>query len=91
MISIKNVTKEPDIFKFKTYTMKKYIIRSIIIIILFLLSMILNSCNRYFEPERYANPRHKYTIRTTKGERKMNRIIRKSIMHNNSSGCGYQK
>ena len=91
MISIKDVIREQDVFKFKTYAMKKYIIRAVILIILFLLSIVLNSCNRYFEPERYANPRHRYEIRTTKGERKMTRLIRRSTMHNNSNGCGYQK
>lgn len=71
--------------------LKKYAIRAIILIVLFFLAMIFSGCNRYFTPERYANPRHKYIIRTTKGERQMNRLIRRSIIHNSSNGCGYQK
>jgi hypothetical protein len=70
---------------------KKYAIRAIILILLFLFAMIFSGCNRYFTPERYANPRHKYTIRTTKGERQMNRLIRRSIFYKHSEGCGYQK
>jgi hypothetical protein len=40
--------------------LKKYAIRAIILILLFLLAMIFNGCNRYYSPERYANPRHKF-------------------------------
>lgn len=73
----------------KTY--KKYIIRAIVILILFLFAILMNSCNRYFDPERYANPRHRYEIRTTRGERQMNRLIRQNTYRRRSEGCGYQK
>lgn len=61
------------------------------IFIFVLLILILGSCTRYFTPERYANPRHRYEIRTTKGERKMSRLMRRSTFHNSSQGCGYKK
>jgi len=61
------------------------------IIIFLLVVIILGGCTRYFTPERYANPRHRYEIRTTKGERQMNRLLRRSRFQNSTQGCGYQK
>jgi hypothetical protein len=45
------------------------------------------SCTRYVTPDRAANPRHRYQIRTTKGERKMNRLLRMYGPKNSSTGC----
>jgi cell division protein YceG involved in septum cleavage len=73
----------------KTY--KKYTIRIIILLVLFLLAILLNSCNKYYSPEKYANPRHRYIIRTNKGEREMTRILRQSTFRRKTEGCGYQK
>jgi len=54
----------------------------IILIVLF-----ATSCTRYITPERAANPRHKYIIRTTKGERKMSRLIRMYGPKKENIGC----
>jgi len=62
--------------------MKKLIILAVLFI---------SGCTRYFTPDRYANPRHRYEIRTTKGERQMNRILRQSTIHKSREGCGYKK
>ena len=70
---------------------KKYTLRILLLLVLFLLAILINSCTKHYSPERYANPRHKYNIRTTKGEREMNRLIRQSTFHNRHEGCGYQK
>jgi len=70
---------------------KKYIIRTIILLALFLLAILINSCTVTYQPERYANPRHRYIIRTNKGERQMTRIIRQSTFRRKTEGCGYQK
>jgi len=68
---------------------KKYTVRIIILLVLFLLAILLNSCNKYYSPEKYANPRHKYIIRTTKGERQMTRLLRQYTFHDRRYGCGY--
>lgn len=63
--------------------MKKLIILAVLFI---------SSCTtRYITPDRAANPRRSYQIRTTKGERQMNRIFRQSTIHIKKEGCGYQK
>jgi hypothetical protein len=49
------------------------------------------SCTTYITPDRAANPRRSYQIRTTKGERQMNRLLRRSIIYKNKEGCGYKK
>jgi len=49
------------------------------------------SCTTYITPDRAANPRRSYQIRTTKGERQMNRIFRQSTIHIKKEGCGYKK
>ena len=49
------------------------------------------SCTTYITPDRAANPRRSYQIRTTKGERKLNRLLRRSTFHNSLNGCGYKK
>lgn len=59
------------------------------ILIFALLILTLGSCNTYFTPYRYANPRHRYEIRTTKGERKMDRLLRRSTFYRSKVGCGY--
>jgi hypothetical protein len=53
--------------------------------------LFLCSCNRYISPERAANPKHRYIIRTTKGERQMTRLIRRSTFYRSKEGCGYKK
>jgi hypothetical protein len=40
--------------------MKKYIIQTIILLLCFILAMAFSGCNRYFTPEKYANPKHKF-------------------------------
>ena len=42
--------------------MKKYIYRTLFLLLLFLLVM-MYGCNTYFTPERYAQPKHKYEVR----------------------------
>jgi len=46
--------------------------------IIFGLLLILSSCNQYFSPERYANPRHKFESSGKKYERQMRRYERQS-------------
>jgi len=43
--------------------MKKYVIRTLIILILFFLVMAFSGCTKYFTPEKYANPKRKYEVR----------------------------
>ena len=51
--------------------MKKYTIQIIIILICFILVMAFPGCNRYFTPEKYANPRGKFEKEQRKYEKKM--------------------
>jgi len=59
--------------------MKKYIIRTIILLIYFLLVMAFGGCNRYFTPERYANPKGEFEKYQKRYERKMMKKERQNI------------
>jgi hypothetical protein len=60
--------------------------------LIILLVLFISSCTtRYINPERAANPRRSYQIRTTKGERQMTRLIRQSTLYDKRYGCGYKK
>lgn len=51
--------------------MKKYTIKTITILICFVLSMSFAGCSRYFTPEKYANPRGEFERGQRKYEKKM--------------------
>jgi hypothetical protein len=53
--------------------MKKYIIQTIILLICFILAMVFSGCNRYFTPEKYANPKGEFE----KGQRKYEKKLMK--------------
>lgn len=58
--------------------MKKYIIQIIILLICFILGMILPGCNRYFNPDKYANPKGEFEKEQRKYEKKMIREERQN-------------
>ena len=57
--------------------------------LIILAALFVSGCTRYITPERAANPRHRYEIRTTKAERKMTRLLRRSSFNKSLNGCGY--
>jgi hypothetical protein len=56
--------------------MKKYIIRTIILLLCFILTMALSGCTTYTNPYQAANPRHKFESGNRRYERKMRRFNR---------------
>jgi len=57
---------------------KKLIIQTIIILACFILTMAFSGCNRYFTPEKAANPRGEFERGQRKYERKLMREERQN-------------
>jgi hypothetical protein len=51
--------------------MKKYIIRTIILLTCVILAMTFPGCNRYFTPDKYANPRGEFEKEQRRYEKKL--------------------
>ena len=51
--------------------MKKYIIRTIILLLCFILAMVLPGCSRHFTPDRYANPKGEFEKEQRRYEKKL--------------------
>ena len=58
--------------------MKKHIIRTIILLLCFILAMAFGGCNRYFTPEKVANPKGEFEKGQRKYERKLMREERQN-------------
>ena len=60
--------------------MKKYIIRTIILLICFIVAMVFHGCGRYFTPEKAANPKGEFE----KGQRRYEKKMMKKERQNNN-------
>ena len=58
--------------------MKKHIIRIVVLLLCFLLAMAFPGCNRYFSPDKAANPKGEFEKGQRKYERKMMREERQN-------------
>ena len=56
--------------------MKIYIIRTIILLLCFMLAIAFSGCTTYINPYQAANPRHKFESGNKRYERKIRRLNR---------------